>query len=101
MILVTGATGRNGTEIVTRLATRHVPVRAIVRHLDRAGAILWPHVDVVEGDFDRPATLLTALAGLERAFLLTNSSGRAQAHQIAFIEAARRRARGETFAVRR
>jgi uncharacterized protein YbjT (DUF2867 family) len=97
MIPVTGATGRNGTEIVTRLATRHVPVRAIVRHLDRAGAILWPHVDVVEGDFDRPATLLTALAGLERA----NSSGRAQAHQIAFIEAARRRARGETVAVRR
>jgi uncharacterized protein YbjT (DUF2867 family) len=89
MILVTGATGSNGTEIVTRLTTRHVPVRAMVRNLGRARAIALPYVDVLEGDFDRPATLLTALAGVERAFLLTSSSERAEAQQIAFIEAAR------------
>jgi uncharacterized protein YbjT (DUF2867 family) len=90
MILVTGATGSNGTEIVKRLATGHVPVRAMVRHLDRANAIALPHVEVVQGDFDRPTTLLTALAGVERAFLLTSSSERAQAQQIAFVDAARR-----------
>ena len=90
MILVTGATGNNGTEIVKRLAaTAHVQVRAMVRNRERAGAIALPHVEVVEGDFDRPATLLSALAGVERAFLLTNSSERAQAQQIAFIDAAR------------
>jgi uncharacterized protein YbjT (DUF2867 family) len=74
---------------VTRLATRHVPVRAMVRYRDRARAIALPYVDVVEGDFDRPVTLLTALAGVDRAFLLTSSSERAQAQQLAFIEAAR------------
>jgi uncharacterized protein YbjT (DUF2867 family) len=90
VILVTGATGNNGTEIVKRLAaTAHVQVHAMVRNRERAGAIALPHVEVVEGDFDRPATLLSALAGVERAFLLTNSSERAQAQQIAFIDAAR------------
>ena len=90
MILVTGATGNNGTEIVKRLvATTHVPVRAMVRNPDRASAIALPNVEVVEGDFNRPATLLSALVGVERAFLLTNSSEYAEAQQMAFIDAAR------------
>jgi uncharacterized protein YbjT (DUF2867 family) len=89
MILVTGATGNNGTEIVKRLAAKaQVQVRAMVRNPDRASAIALPHVEIVEGDFDRPATLLGALAGVERAFLLTPSSERAQSQQIAFIDAA-------------
>jgi hypothetical protein len=66
MILVTGATGNNGTEIVKRLAAKaHVQVRAMVRNPERASVITLPHVEVVEGDFDRPATLLSALAGVE------------------------------------
>jgi uncharacterized protein YbjT (DUF2867 family) len=48
-----------------------------------------PNIEVVEGNFDRPETLLAALAGVERAFLLTNSSERAQAQQITFVDAAR------------
>ena len=89
MILVTGATGTNGTEILKRLATDDVQVRAMVRNRERASTIALPHVEVVEGDFDRPETLLAALAGVERAFLLTNSSERAELQQIAFIDAAR------------
>src|ERR671921_790351 len=89
MILITGATGNNGTEILKRLLTADVPVRAMVRNRERASAIALPHVEVVEGDFDRPETLLAALDGVQRAFLLTHSSERAQAQQIAFIDAAR------------
>lgn len=89
MILVTGATGSNGTEILKRLARRNVQVRAMVRDRDRARAIALPNVEVVAGDFDRPETLLGALAGVDRAFLLTNSSERAQAQQIAFVDAAK------------
>jgi uncharacterized protein YbjT (DUF2867 family) len=89
MILVTGATGNNGTEIVKRLATADVQVRAMVRDRERASAIALPHVEVVEADFDHPATLLGALDGVERAFLLTNSSERTQSQQIAFVDAAR------------
>ena len=49
MILVTGATGNNGTEIVKRLAAKaDVQVRAMVRNRDRAGAIALPHVEVAD-----------------------------------------------------
>jgi uncharacterized protein YbjT (DUF2867 family) len=89
MILVTGATGNNGIEIIKRLAARNVQVRAMVRDRDRASAIAVPNVEIVESDFDRPETLLKRLAGVERAFLLTNSSERTEAQQIAFIDAAK------------
>lgn len=89
MILVTGATGKNGNEIVKRLVAADVQVRAMVRNRARASTIASPHVEVVEGDFDRPETLPGALAGIERAFLLTPSTERAQSQQIAFIDAAR------------
>lgn len=88
MILVTGATGNNGTEILKRLASQNVPVRAMVRSRERASTIAAPNAEIVEGDFDRPETLLAALTGVERTFLLTNSSKRAEAQQLAFVEAA-------------
>ncbi|AGF52978.1 slr0317 [Synechocystis sp. PCC 6803] len=88
-ILVTGATGSNGTEIVKRLAAKNVQVRAMVRDFDRAKKIAFPNVEVVEGNFDRPETLLEALAEVDRAFLLTNSTERAEAQQLAFVDAAR------------
>ena len=89
MILVTGATGNNGLEVVKRLAKQNVPVRAMVRDRNRASAIsALPNVELVEGDFDRPETVLSALAGVDRAFLLTNSTERAEAQQLAFVEAA-------------
>ena len=46
-------------------------------------------IELVEGDLDVPETLLTPLDGVNRAFLLTNSTDRAQAQQLAFVEAAR------------
>ncbi|MBW4689351.1 MAG: SDR family oxidoreductase [Komarekiella atlantica HA4396-MV6] len=89
MILVTGATGNNGSEIVKMLAAQNIPVRAMVRNRNRTGAIALPSVEVVEGDFDRPETLLNALIGVDRAFLVTNSSKHAQAQQLAFVDAAK------------
>jgi uncharacterized protein YbjT (DUF2867 family) len=47
-----------------------------------------PGVSSTEGDFDDPASLRRALEGVDRAFLLTNSTERTEAQQIAFIEAA-------------
>jgi uncharacterized protein YbjT (DUF2867 family) len=46
-------TGNNGTEIVKRLATTRVQVRAMVRNPKRASATASPYVEVVQGDFDR------------------------------------------------
>lgn len=89
MILVTGATGSNGTEILKLLAAQKVPVQAMVRQRDRAKDIAAPNVEIVEGDFVRPETLLDALSGVERAFLVTPSSDRVEMQQLAFVDAAK------------
>lgn len=89
MILVTGATGSNGKEIIQRLASQNAQVRAMVRNCNRASEIADLNIEVVEGNFDQPETLLSAMAGVDRAFLLTNSSERAEAQQLAFVDAAR------------
>lgn len=79
MILVTGATGNNGLEILKRLASQNVQARAMVRARDRAKVIADLGIEMVEADFDRPETLPSALAGVDRAFLVTNSTEHAEA----------------------
>ena len=91
MILVTGATGSNGTELLKLLTARNVPVRAMVRSPEKAGHLAaLPGVELCGGDFDDPASLERALQGMQRAFLLTNSTERAEDQQRAFVAAARR-----------
>ena len=89
MILVTGATGTNGREISKALAAQGVDTKAMVRSVD--GADDLPHgITAVEGDFDDESSLLKALAGVERAFLLTPSTERAEEQQLRFVDAAAR-----------
>ena len=87
MILITGATGNNGAEILKLLTAQTVPVRAMVRDTKHADS-LPAGVEIVQGDFDQPNTLRAALDGVERAFLLTNSTEKAEAQQLAFVQAA-------------
>ena len=90
MILVTGATGSNGRELINVLTLTGVAVRAMVRSMEHAqGLIGRDGVDVVVGDFDRAETLRAVLKGIDRAFLVTNSSERAEQQQLAFVEAGR------------
>lgn len=51
MILVTGATGVNGSELVRRLSARGIPVRAFVRGAAKAPALSGlPGVELAFGD---------------------------------------------------
>jgi uncharacterized protein YbjT (DUF2867 family) len=68
MLLVTGATGNVGGEVVAALAGREEGVRALVR--DAAGAVLPAGVDVVQGDLELPESLTPALDGARAVFLL-------------------------------
>lgn len=91
-ILLTGATGNIGTELTKLLIAQGVPFRAMVR--DRAeksaqALAAQSSVEVVEGDFNQPATVAAALSGIERAFLLTNSSEQAEQQQLNFVAQAR------------
>ena len=89
MILVTGGTGNNGRELLKALSAKGVPARAMVRPSDHGGG-LPAGIEAVPGDFDDDASLQRALAGVERAFLLTPSTERAEEQQKRFVAAAAR-----------
>ena len=68
MIVVTGATGRVGRQVVTQLSGRGLLVRAVSR--DPAVARLPAGVDVVRGDLADPASLEPHLVGADSLFLV-------------------------------
>jgi uncharacterized protein YbjT (DUF2867 family) len=68
VILVTGATGTVGRQVVTQLSERGAPVRAVTR--DPASAGLPTRVEVVRGDLADPASLGPHLAGVDSVFLV-------------------------------
>jgi uncharacterized protein YbjT (DUF2867 family) len=74
MIVVTGATGNVGRELVAQLAAADQPVRAVVRRAD-AGASLPPGVEPVVADLNQPGTLTDALAGASAIHLLAGYDG--------------------------
>src|SRR6266516_5931630 len=91
MILVTGANGLNGSELVRRLSAKGVYVRALVRSTARAeGLYSLPMVEIVEGDMARPETLIGPLRGVERAMLISSSDPTMLEVQSNFIEEARK-----------
>ena len=71
MILVTGATGKVGSEVCRQLAARKVPVRAYVRNSEKAAAMLPAGVELFGGDLLLRPQLEAALAGVEKMFLVT------------------------------
>ncbi len=74
MILVTGASGLVGGEVVRQLSGQNVPVRALVRDPSRAPDLAsLPGVQVITGDLGRPETLGPALEDVGQAVLISSS----------------------------
>jgi uncharacterized protein YbjT (DUF2867 family) len=90
MFLVTGASGTVGREVVRQLAAEGLPLRALVRALDRAGDLAGPGVELVAGDLEKPQTLDRALAGVDRVFLLSPAAPGLPEREGHAIDAARR-----------
>ncbi|MCX5060307.1 MULTISPECIES: NAD(P)H-binding protein [unclassified Streptomyces] len=91
MILVTGATGHVGGELVRRLVAAGEPVRAMTRR--PAEARLPKGVEAVYGDADDPASLDAAFACTEGAFLMSAQgvgTAPGPTHDLALAEAAAR-----------
>ncbi|MDB5514818.1 MAG: hypothetical protein JWQ17_1576 [Tardiphaga sp.] len=90
MILVTGATGLNGSALLRLLSAKGIATRALVRSRARAEAIAALHgVEIVEGDMARPETLGVALRDVDRAMLISSSDPVMLEVQSGFIDAAR------------
>jgi uncharacterized protein YbjT (DUF2867 family) len=67
-ILVIGATGNIGRQVVSQLANTGVQVRALTRKPDAAG--LPPQIEVMCGDLTVPDTLDGCLHGIDTVFLV-------------------------------
>jgi uncharacterized protein YbjT (DUF2867 family) len=95
MILVIGATGTVGSEVVRQLVATGERPRALVRDPATARQRLGDQVEQVVGDLDRPETIAAALAGVDRVFLLTTQSSRQPEWERAVIGAAARTGVGQ------
>lgn len=71
MILVTGATGNIGAEVVRLLLDGKQAVRVLAR--DPAKVSGLKGVQVVQGDLMKPSSLAAAFAGVEKAFIMVAS----------------------------
>jgi len=72
-VLVTGATGTQGGEVVRALGESGHDVKALTRdaNSDRAGALTARGATVVAGDFTDPDTLIRAAEGVDTMFIMT------------------------------
>lgn len=61
-VLVAGATGQTGRRVVELLVERNIPVRALVRNLEKGQQILPAAAELVVGDVLKPDTLNAAIA---------------------------------------
>ena len=70
-ILVTGATGFTGSEVVKQLAQKGANVVAGVRDIEKAGSMNWDGIEIVHYDYLNPATVAAALSGVDKIFFVT------------------------------
>lgn len=90
-LLITGATGSVGTQLVKKLVNINVSFRALVRSNDQGDLMAGlPQAEIALGDLSDSHSLAHALQGIEKAFLLTNSSEYAEELQLNFINAAQK-----------
>lgn len=70
-ILVTGATGTIGKEVVRALRAKNLTVRAGARSPEKLDALKKLGAEVVALDYNDPASVAAAFQGVDRVFLLT------------------------------
>lgn len=75
-ILVGGATGRQGNAIVDELLARGYKVRGLTRNLEskRAQRVAAKGIELVQGNYGDPDSLMAAMQGVERVFFYSGFS---------------------------
>ena len=94
MILITGATGKLGRQVLAQLLEK-VPARDVavaVRDPENAADLAAKSVDVRYADYSKPETLSPALAGVEKLLLISSSEVGQRAPQHAAVTDAAKKA---------
>lgn len=86
-VLVIGATGTIGREVVRLLSAKGVPVRALVHSPGKAALVEGPWVEIARGDLAQPYTIEAAAEGASRMFLLAPMDPRMAEWERAAIRA--------------
>ena len=73
MILVTGATGKVGQQLITALQSKGTPFKAMARSEASAQALASQGVATVRGDLTNAASFSAALRGVDKLFLLSSA----------------------------
>jgi uncharacterized protein YbjT (DUF2867 family) len=89
MILIVGANGNVGSEVVKQLATKGESMRALVRDPAKATAVKDQGIELVQGDLSDAASLQGALKGVDKVFVSTTATPYMTAQHIALINAAK------------
>src|SRR5689334_14358501 len=87
MILVTGATGTIGGDLLVRLCSAGAPVRALVRSPERGDDLRGYDCELAVGRYDDRAALDAALRGVDRVFLVSRAGERQVEEESAVIDA--------------
>jgi uncharacterized protein YbjT (DUF2867 family) len=88
MILVTGATGNAGSQVVRALSERGESVRAFVRDQEKARHLLGEGVELAVGDFADSHSVRAALEGVEDVVLSCADDPRRVEWETSAIDAA-------------
>jgi len=70
-VLVIGATGNTGSFLVPMLLSKDIEVRVFVRDKKKAGSLMNSGAEIVQGDLDKPDTIVPAVKGVDKIYLLT------------------------------
>ena len=87
-ILVAGASGTTGAEVVRQLVEAGIPVRAMSRSQEKATALRGPGVEPVVANYDDPASLASAFEGVAAAYVVTSAGSEMAATEGGFARAA-------------
>jgi uncharacterized protein YbjT (DUF2867 family) len=66
-LLITGATGNTGGEIIRQLSAQRISARALTRNPAKATAL--PYIEFVAGDLGDPASLVDAFVDIDALYL--------------------------------
>jgi uncharacterized protein YbjT (DUF2867 family) len=88
MILVIGASGTTGREVVRQLSTQGIRTRAFIRDPGKASLFESENIETFLGDLDDPGSVKDSLAGIGKIYLATPSHPHQTAREGSVIRAA-------------